>query len=184
MGSGGIFYLFSEEDAVALRDIHTWPSEVLGRRAAPVEEVDGEFRRLIDDMLETMYAAPGIGLAAPQVGISRRLIVIDLSSGMESDQVIVLANPEIVSSEGVVESEEGCLSLPEVSLKICRAEKVVVRGLDREGKAVEVHGEELLARALQHEIDHIDGTLLIDRVHPLRRELLKKKMKKNLAASG
>ena len=131
-----------------------------------------------------MYAAPGIGLAAPQVGISKRLIVVDLSSGMEKDQLIVLANPELVSSEGEVVSEEGCLSLPELSVKICRAGKVVVRGLDPEGRTVEVRGEDLLARALQHEIDHLDGVLLIDRVNPLRREIAKKKLKKALAASG
>jgi peptide deformylase len=131
-----------------------------------------------------MYAAPGIGLAAPQVGVSKRLIVIDLSSGMERDQLVVLANPEIISSEGEVVSEEGCLSLPELSVKVCRAGKIVVRGLDPEGHTVEVRGEDLLARALQHEIDHIDGILLIDRVNPLRREIAKKKLKKALAASG
>jgi peptide deformylase len=169
---------------MALREIHTWPSEVLRTKAAPVDRVDDDLRRLIDDMVETMYAAPGIGLAAPQVGISKRLMVVDLSSGMEKDQLVVLANPELVSSEGEVVSEEGCLSLPELSVKICRAGKVVVRGLDPEGRTVEVRGEDLLARALQHEIDHLDGVLLIDRVNPLRREIAKKKLKKALAASG
>jgi len=169
---------------MALREIHTWPSEVLRKKAAPVDKVDDDLRRLIDDMLETMYAAPGIGLAAPQVGVSKQLMVVDLSSGMEKDQLVVLANPEIVSSEGEVVSEEGCLSLPELSVKICRAGKVVVRGLDGEGRTVEVRGEGLLARALQHEIDHLDGVLLIDRVNPLRREIAKKKLKKALAASG
>ena len=169
---------------MTVRDIHTWPSEVLRKKAAPVEEVDDDLRRLADDMLETMYAAPGIGLAAPQVGVSKRLIVIDLSSGMEKDQLVVLANPEIVSSEGEIDSEEGCLSLPDLSVKVCRAEKVVVRGLDREGRTVEVQGEDLLAKALQHEIDHLDGVLLLDRVNPVRREIAKKKLKKALAASG
>jgi peptide deformylase len=169
---------------MALREIHTWPSEVLRKKAAPVDKVDDDLRRLIDDMLETMYAAPGIGLAAPQVGVSKRLLVVDLSSGMERDQLVVLANPEIVSSEGEVVSEEGCLSLPELSVKICRAGKIVVRGLDGEGRTVEVRGEDLLARALQHEIDHLDGVLLIDRVNPLRREIAKKKLKKALASPG
>jgi len=169
---------------MSVREIHTWPSEVLRKKAAPVDKVDEDLRRLIDDMVETMYAAPGIGLAAPQVGVSKRLIVIDLSSGMEKDQLVVLANPELVSAEGEVVSEEGCLSLPELSVKICRAAKVVVRGLDPEGRSVEVQGEDLLARALQHEIDHLDGLLLIDRVNPLRREIAKKKLKKALAASG
>lgn len=164
------------------REIHTWPSEVLKKKALPVEEIDDGMRRLIDDMIETMYAAPGIGLAAPQVGVSRRLMVIDLSSGTDGEQLVVLANPEIVEAEGEVESEEGCLSLPGLSLKVCRSERIVVRGIDRDGQAVEVRGEEMLAKALQHEIDHLDGTLLLDRIHPLRRELIKKKMKKALAA--
>jgi peptide deformylase len=169
---------------MSVREIHTWPSEVLRKKAAPVDRVDEDLHRLIDDMVETMYAAPGIGLAAPQVGVSKRLIVVDLSSGMEKDQLIVLVNPELVSAEGEVVSEEGCLSLPELSVKICRAGKVVVRGLDPEGRSVEVLGEDLLARALQHELDHLDGLLLIDRVNPLRREIAKKKLKKSLAASG
>ncbi len=163
------------------REIHTWPSEVLKKKALPVDGIDDGLRRLIDDMLETMYAAPGIGLAAPQVGVSQRLIVIDLSSGTDGEQLVVLANPEIVEAEGTVESEEGCLSLPGLTLKVCRAERVVVRGIDRDGQPIEIHGEELLAKAIQHEIDHLDGTLLFDRIHPLRREILKKKMKKALA---
>lgn len=168
---------------MATREILTWPSEVLKTKAAPVEDFGDELQRLIDDMLETMYAAPGIGLAAPQVGVSRRLTVIDLSSGTEPDQLLVLANPEIVRSEGETTSEEGCLSLPELSLKVCRADSVVVRGHDREGNPVEVRGENLLARALQHEIDHLDGVLLLDRVNPVRREIVKKKLKKALAAT-
>ena len=169
---------------MALRDIETWPSDVLRRRAEPVERFDGELRDLAEDMLATMYAAPGIGLAAPQVGVSRRLIVIDLSSGMEKDKVHVIANPELVSVEGEVESEEGCLSLPEVTLKVCRSERVVVRGRDGEGNAVEIAAEGLLARALQHEIDHLDGVLLFDRIHPVRREFVKKKLKRAQAAHG
>lgn len=169
---------------MALRTIHTWPSKVLKRRAAPVEENDGGLQQLIDDMLETMYAAPGIGLAAPQVGVSRRLIVLDLSSGTVEGQAIVLINPEIISSEGEAESEEGCLSLPEHFFSICRPEKVVVRGSDRHGSPVEIEGCDLLARALLHEIDHINGVLLIDHLHPIRREIVRKKLKKTLAPSG
>jgi peptide deformylase len=172
-----------EQKHVATREIHTWPSEVLKEKAAPVEEFGEELQQLIGDMLETMYAAPGIGLAAPQVGVSRRLMVIDLSSGTEPEQILVLANPEIVETAGEVTSEEGCLSLPDLSLKVCRAESVVVRGHDREGREVEVSGEDLFARALQHEIDHLDGVLLLDRVNPVRREIVKKKLKKVLAAS-
>lgn len=168
---------------MATRKIETWPSEILKTKAAAVEDFGPEFQQLVDDMLETMYAAPGIGLAAPQVGVSRRLMVVDLSSGTEPEQLLVLANPEVVASEGETTSEEGCLSLPELSLKVCRAESVVLRGCDREGNAVEVRGENLLARALQHEMDHLDGVLLLDRVNPVRREIVKKKLKKALAAA-
>jgi peptide deformylase len=180
-GDGDKVDTLKEQKHMATREIHTWPSRVLKERAAPVEEFGEELQRLIDDMLETMYAAPGIGLAAPQVGVSRRIMVIDLSSGTEPEQVLILANPEIVETVGEVTSEEGCLSLPEFSLKIRRAESVVVRGYDREGLEVEVRGEDLLARALQHEIDHLDGVLLLDRVNPFRREIVKKKLKKALA---
>jgi len=173
-GDGDKVDTLKERREMATREIHTWPSEVLKEGTAPVEEFGEELQQLVDDMLETMYAAPGIGLAAPQVGDSRRLAVIDLSSGTEPDQVLILANPAIVESEGEITSEEGCLSLPELSLKICRAESVVVRGQDREGNPVEIRGENLLARALQHEIDHLDGVLLLDRVNPVRREIVKK----------
>lgn len=170
---------------MAVREIHTYPSDVLKHHAQPVEDFDDGLLTLVDDMLQTLYAAPGIGLAAPQVGISRRVIVVDLSSGMEPDQVHVLVNPELVASEGTAESEEGCLSLPDVTLKICRAATVTVRGQDRHGRDVEISADGLLARALQHEIDHLDGVLLFDRIHPIRRELLKKRLrKKALAETG
>jgi peptide deformylase len=166
---------------MAVRKIHTWPDEVLRRKAAPVEDFGEELQRLVDDMLETMYAAPGVGLAAPQVGISQRLFVIDTSSDTEPGQVIVLANPELFETEDEVESEEGCLSVPDYSAKVKRARRVAVRGHNRHGQPIEVRGEELLARALQHEIDHLEGTLFIDRLSPFRREIAKKKLKKALA---
>jgi peptide deformylase len=166
---------------MAVRRIHTWPDDVLRRKAAPVEDFGDDLQRLIDDMLETMYAAPGIGLAAPQVGVSRRLLVIDTSSDTEPGQVIVLANPELVESEDETDHEEGCLSVPDYSAKVKRARRVAVRGHNRHGQPVEVRGEELLARALQHEIDHLDGVLFIDRLSPFRREVAKKKLKKALA---
>ena len=168
---------------MALREIHTWPSEVLKEKAVPVDDFGEELQRLVDDMVETRYDAPGIGLAAPQVGASHRLIVIDLSSGTEEEELLVLVNPEIVSTEGEVECEEGCLSLPGLTLKMCRSERVVARGQDRHGEDVEIEADGLLARALQHEIDHLNGVLLIDRLHPIRRELLKKKLKRALASS-
>lgn len=141
--------------------------------------VDDEIHRLIDDMIETMYAAPGIGLAAPQVGVSKRVIVIDVSIREEErTPVIALINPEIKALEGKIESEEGCLSLPGYIASITRAEKVFVRGLDREGKPVEIEAEGLLCRALQHEIDHLNGTLLIDRISSIKREFFKKRFQK------
>jgi peptide deformylase len=166
---------------MAVRKIHTWPDEVLRRKNANVVEFDDELQRLVDDMLETMYAAPGVGLAAPQVGVSRRLFVIDTSSDTEPGEVIVLANPELFEAEEMIEAEEGCLSVPDYTAKVKRARRVAVRGLDRHGHPVEVRGEDLLARALQHEIDHLEGTLFIDRLSPYRREVAKKKLKKALA---
>ena len=127
---------------MAVRRIHTWPDDVLRRKAAPVEDFGDELQRLVDDMLETMYAAPGIGLAAPQVGVSRRLFVIDTSSDTEPGQVIVLANPELFEAEDEVEAEEGCLSVPDYSAKVKRARRVAVRGHNRHGHPVEVRGEE------------------------------------------
>ncbi|HEY6000981.1 MAG TPA: peptide deformylase [bacterium] len=167
---------------MAIRTIRTWPDEVLRQKAAPVEDFGDELQRLIDDMLETMYHAPGVGLAAPQVGVSRRLLVIDVSSKTDPQQVIVLANPELVEADEPVEAEEGCLSVPDYSAKIKRARRVAVRGHNRHGHPVEVRGEDLLARALQHEIDHLEGMLFIDRLSPYRREIAKKKLKKALAA--
>lgn len=166
---------------MAIRRIRTWPDEVLRQKAAPVEDFGDELQRLIDDMLETMYDAPGIGLAAPQVGVSRRLLVIDTSSRTEPDQVLVLANPEIVEAAEECEEEEGCLSVPDYSAKVKRARRVAVRGHNRHGHPVELRGEDLLARAIQHEIDHLEGTLFIDRLSPFRREIAKKKLKKALA---
>lgn len=154
---------------------------MLKQKAAPVENIDRELQRLIDDMLETMYAAPGIGLAAPQVGVSKRVIVLDVSRKEEErTPVIVLINPLITESGGEVESEEGCLSLPGYITAVKRAERVLVQGLDREGRPVEIEGEGLLCRALQHEIDHLNGTLLIDRISGIKREFFKKRFQKAL----
>lgn len=140
---------------------------------------DEELQTLIDNMIETMYAAPGVGLAAPQVGKSKRLTVVDISSREDKFPLIVLINPVILTCEGEIEFEEGCLSLPEYTAKVKRAEKVVVNALDREGKAMEIEATDLLAVALQHEIDHLDGVLLIDRISPIKREFFKKRYKKS-----
>lgn len=167
---------------MALLEIKTYPERVLKQRASPVEEIDGKLQRLIDDMVETMYAAPGIGLAAPQVGISKQLMVIDVSLREEEKRpLIVLINPEIRHTEGEMESEEGCLSLPGYVTQVRRSERIEVCGLDRTGRPVKIEGEGLLSRALQHEIDHLNGTLLIDRISSIKREFFKKKFNKALS---
>ena len=163
---------------MAILEIRTYPDDVLKKKALPVEKVDKSLQRLIDNMIETMYAAPGIGLAAPQVGVSKRLLVIDISSKEEKIPLIVLINPEITEADGLVDSEEGCLSLPDYTTVVKRADRVIVKGLDREGNPVEMECTELLARAIQHEIDHLDGVLLIDRISAIKREFFKKRFRK------
>jgi peptide deformylase len=160
---------------MAILEIRKYPDEVLKKKSEPVIDINGELQKLIDSMVETMYKSNGIGLAAPQVGISKRLIVIDTSIREENQSLIVLINPEIVSSNGEILSEEGCLSLPGFITRLKRKEKVFVKGLDRKGNSVEIEAEGLLARALQHEIDHLEGILLIDRISPLKRELFRRK---------
>lgn len=167
---------------MALLEIKKYPEVVLKERASSVLDIDRGILKLIDDMIETMYAAPGIGLAAPQVGVSKRIIVIDVSvKEGEKTPLIVLINPEIVSTEGEIDSEEGCLSLPGYITTVKRAERVIVKGLNRDGKEIKIEGEGLLSRALQHEIDHLDGILLIDRISRIKREFFKKRYKKALA---
>jgi len=167
---------------MALRKILTYPEDILRQKALPVEDFGPELQRLIDDMLETMYAAPGVGLAAPQVGVPLQVLVIDTSSGADPAQRVILVNPEILSSEGIDECDEGCLSFPGLTAAVRRAKRIAVRGRDRSGAEVVVEGEELLARALQHEIDHLEGTLLVDRLSPVRREIIRKKIRKALAS--
>ncbi len=163
---------------MALLEIRKYPDEVLKRKAALVVSVDGDLQRLIDDMVETMYAAPGIGLAAPQVGASIRLIVVDVSIREENQPLLILINPAIVDAEGLVEYEEGCLSVPQYLASVKRAERVVVKALDRHGKPLQIEGTGLLSRALQHEIDHLDGVLFVDRLSSIKREFFKKRYQK------
>lgn len=163
---------------MAVLEIKKYPEKVLKQKALPVTKFDQALQELIDNMIDTMYAAPGVGLAAPQVGVSKRLAVIDISSKDDKFPLLVLVNPVIVNCEGEVEFEEGCLSLPEYTATVKRAEKVVVKAQDREGTSVMIEGLDLLAIALQHEIDHLDGILLIDRISPIRREFFKKRFKK------
>ena len=163
---------------MSLLDIKKYPETVLKERCAEVKEIDEEILSLIDNMIETMYAAPGVGLAATQVGVSKRVIVADPSVGKDPDALIVLINPEIIHTEGKIEEEEGCLSVPGVESKVKRYEKVKVKGLNREGKEVIVEAEGLLARALQHEIDHINGLLFVDRLSRAKKVIVKGKLKK------
>src|SRR5579875_1793023 len=161
-----------------IREIVKYPDPVLQRPTEPVTEFNHELQGLVDDMFESMYAAQGIGLAAPQIGISKRLTVIDLSFQKNPEEKIVLINPEIIHKEGKQVEEEGCLSLPEIREKVSRAYKVRVRAQDVEGKWFEIDGEELLARAFQHEIDHLDGILFIFRVSALKRDLILRRIRK------
>ena len=162
-----------------VREIVIWPDPVLKKVAAPVDVVDDGIRRLLDDMAETMYAADGVGLAAPQLGVGRRVIVIDVSPREPDQKLIHLVNPEIVLAEGTTVYTEGCLSIPGEAEEVERANKVRVRALDYHGKPFEIEAEgDLLAIALQHEIDHLQGTLFVDHLSSLKRELIRRRMKK------
>lgn len=160
---------------MAVLDIKKYPEKILIEKTAPVTEFNAELQKLIDDMTETMYAALGLGLAANQVGVSKQVVVIDVSIKEEQAHLIVLINPEIVCSEGESELEEGCLSLSGYTTVLKREERVVVKGLDRNGKPVEIEGRGFLARALQHEIDHLNGVLIIDRIGRIKKEFFKKR---------
>ncbi|MGO8756598.1 MAG: peptide deformylase [Terracidiphilus sp.] len=155
-----------------------YPDPVLEQPGEPVTEFNGELCKLVADMFETTYASQGIGLAAPQVGVSKRLAVIDLSMGKDPAQKLVLINPEIISSEGKQYEEEGCLSFPEIREKVVRAAKVCVRAQDEHGKWFELDGDELLARCFQHEIDHVDGVIFLFRMSALKRSLNLRKIRK------
>lgn len=163
---------------MALLEILQPPNPILKTRAAPIAQVDDEVRRLAADMLETMYRAPGIGLAAPQVGVSRRLVVIDLAEG-EERRPMTLVNPEILwRSTELATAEEGCLSLPDQYADVTRPAAVKVRFMDQRGEPQEIAADGLLARCLQHEIDHLDGILFVDRLSPLRRNMILRKLAK------
>jgi len=161
-----------------IRPILKYGDNTLHDRARSVESVTAEIERVIDDMVETMYAAPGIGLAAPQVGIPLRIFVIDLSLGRDASGLIVMVNPEFVERDGVQLEEEGCLSVPGFNATVVRPARAVVRGLDRSGREHEREGTGLLARAFQHEMDHLDGTLFVDRLRGIKRDLIVKKIRK------
>ncbi len=158
--------------------IRKYPDPILSQPGEPVTEFNAELRKFVADMFETTYASQGIGLAAPQVGVSKRLTVIDLSMGKKPEDRLVLINPEIISSEGKLYEEEGCLSFPDIREKVVRAAKVRIRAQDEHGKWFEMDGEELLSRCFQHEIDHLDGMLFIFRMSALKRNLNLRKIRK------
>jgi peptide deformylase len=155
-----------------------YPDPILQQPGEPVTEFGPELRKLAADMFETMYASQGIGLAAQQVGVAKRVTVIDLSSGKDPAKKLVLVNPEVIFREGKQYEEEGCLSFPEIREKVVRAAKVRIRAQDEKGKWFEMDGEELLSRAFQHEIDHLDGMLFIFRMSALKRDLNLRKIRK------
>ena len=155
---------------------------VLDKKAAPVTEFDASLRELLDDMFESMYDAHGVGLAAPQIGISRRIAVIDVTFKENPEQKLVLINPEIIHTEGRISQNEGCLSIPEFRENVARPKKVTVRAQDATGKFFEHTGEELLARAFCHETDHLNGKLYISHISALKRDLMKRKIRKLMKA--
>ncbi|MFW2438847.1 MAG: peptide deformylase [Arenicellales bacterium] len=161
---------------MALLDILIYPDPRLHVKARPVEQVDNRIQTLIEDMSETMYAAPGIGLAAPQVNILERIIVIDISDS--KDSLLVMVNPEIIKAEGCTEHEEGCLSVPGIYAQVSRGEKIHVRALDQDGKPFELTAEGLLGVCIQHEIDHLDGKVFVDYLSRMKQDRIKKKMLK------
>jgi peptide deformylase len=163
---------------MALRRIVTYGTPVLRQRTREVANLNGELQQLIDDMVETMYAAPGVGLAANQVGSTHRLFVANPADDHDPSKLLVVINPEIVESDGEFAHEEGCLSIPEFREEVGRARRVLLRGLDRHGKPIEVDGEDLLARIFQHEMDHLDGLFFVDRLSPAKRDILVRKLKK------
>jgi peptide deformylase len=168
---------------MAIRKIFTYPEKILRTRSIPVEVVDDDIRRLVDDMAETMYAAPGIGLAANQVGVAKRLAVVDVTHPDGEPKLYQLINPEIIAREGEILWEEGCLSFPGIHVDVERAAHIVVRALDRDGKPFEVEADELLAIAMQHEIDHLDGLTLADKVSFLKRRMMVRELVKAREAS-
>jgi peptide deformylase len=167
---------------MALRTLVKYPDPGLQEPSEPVESFDERLRRLADDMVETMRAEAGIGLAAPQVGESVRLTVIDISGGSDPEQLMRLVNPTVELEEGEDREEEGCLSFPDLILVVPRPQRVVIAAQDLEGKPFSIEASGLLARCLHHEIDHLDGVLFIDRVSPLKRDLARRKITKRIRA--
>jgi peptide deformylase len=166
-----------------IRPILRYGERALHQRAADVTTFDSDLQRLIDDMVETMYAAPGVGLAATQIGVPVRVFVIDISAGRAVNELIAMVNPRVVELDGMQLEEEGCLSVPGFNATVVRPARAVIRGVDRSGNEQSIEGTELLARALQHEMDHLDGMLFVDRLRGIKRDLIVRKIQK-LKRSG
>jgi peptide deformylase len=163
---------------MAVLEILHYPNPVLKEKSQTIQKIDVSIRKLVQDLAETMYSAPGVGLAANQVGCPLRLAVIDVTPHDQPKKLLVLINPEIVAAEGECTWDEGCLSVPDCNEEVKRYKQVVVRFQNLEGETVEISGEDLLGVALQHEIDHLDGVLFIDRLSPLKKRLIKKRLLK------
>ena len=161
-----------------IRPILKYGDSPLHAPARPVETITPDIDALVDDMIDTMYAAPGIGLAAPQVGVALRIIVVDVSVGRDPNGLIVMINPEFLERDGMQLEDEGCLSAPGFNATVVRPARVVLKGLDRKGTEQRVEGSALLARAFQHEMDHLDGTLFVDRLRGIKRDLIVRKIRK------
>jgi len=161
-----------------IRPILKYGDSTLHTPAQPVEAITPDIERLIDDMIETMYAAPGVGLAAPQVGVALRIFVVDVSVGRDPGGLHVVVNPEFVGRDGMQLEEEGCLSVPGFNATVVRPAHAVLTGLDRHGEPLRIEGSGLLARAFQHEMDHLDGTLFVDRLRGLKRDIIVRKIRK------
>ena len=162
--------------------IAIYGDSILTRKAESIKNINEKIVELAQNMVKTMHSAPGIGLSAPQVRSSKSLITVDLSVGEKSEDLIVLVNPELIAQEGEIVSEEGCLSIPGIQEKVARSAKVMVKGVDLKGKEKVIEAEDLLARVLCHEIDHLNGKLFIDYLSPLKRNLIRKKLKKQFEA--
>jgi peptide deformylase len=161
-----------------IRPIVRFGADVLHRPAAKVAEITPDIHQLVDDMIQTMYAAPGVGLAAPQVGVPLRIFVVDISVGRNPADLLTFVNPEFVEREGMQLEEEGCLSIPGFNATVARPARAIVKGLDRNGQEQVVEGKDLLARCFQHEMDHLEGTLFVDRLRGLQKDLILRKVKK------
>ena len=165
---------------MAVRPLVLYPDPVLLKPTLPVEEVDDDVRRFVEDMRDTMYAAPGIGLAANQLGDSRRICIVDVTAGEQPDSLIVLINPVIAEALGCQLGEEGCLSFPDVTIDVERAERITVEALDLDGRPFELEAEGLVSRAIQHECEHLDGRVFLRNISGLKRELVKKQIRKRI----